>query len=206
MLKTTKQHKEYWKTRDIDWKAAYFDIHNHPHRDLIINKLKGIRFGSLVEIGCASGPNLYRVARQFPKVRVGGIDVSPKAIETARKLLPPNAVLDTGSGEDMYFNDKSVDVVLTDMTLIYFDKKAIHKVMKEIARIARNDVILCEFHSKKLLRRMSLRWNSGYFAYNYARLLRKYGFYDISIEKVQEKDWPGGNPQKEFAYIIHGKI
>lgn len=206
MLKSTKQHIKYWEHRDIDWKTAYFDTHNHPHRRLIIEKLRKIPFISILEVGCASGPNLYLIAKTFQnKVRVGGIDISSDAIETAKKHLPLGSVLEQGNVQNMYFNDESVDIILSDMTLIYISPQKIKRVIKEMKRVARNNIILVEFHSKNVFKRWGLALASGYYAHNYKKLLENEGFYDIEIQKLTEQDWPGGEPQKSFGVLITAK-
>ena len=84
---------------------------------------------------------------------------------------------------------------------------AVKKIaIKEIKRLARNYVLLCEFHSKSWYNRASLKINSGYNAYNWVKLLKKHGFRDIATHKISEKDWPGGNPQKTFGYLILAKV
>lgn len=212
MYKTTGHHKKYWANRNIDWKSAYLDTINHPHRQMIMDQLRKIRFGSLLEIGCASGPNLLRIKQEFPRVQVGGVDISQKAIETARQALGPLANLDVSSGEDVFFGDKCADVVLTDMTLIYFGPRAIHRVMKEIVRTARRHVVLCEFHSESAWKRWGLRFASGYNAYDYRKLLKRYDFYDIVVIKIPNDRWPkeDGSPaddlENQFRYVITAKI
>jgi|TARA_R100000501_G_scaffold17789_1_gene33888 ubiquinone/menaquinone biosynthesis C-methylase UbiE len=209
MLKTTNRHKKYWvKRKDIDWKQAYFDTWTHPHRKLIIDKLRNVTFGSVLELGCASGPNLYRIIQEFhtDQIRVGGIDISPQAIEVAKKMLPPQSLLEVSDIEDFYFSENSVDVILTDMALIYVSPWKIKKVLKKIRQVARKDVIFCEFHSESFFKRWGLALASGYYAHNFKKRLRNMGFYDIIIDKIDEKDWPGGEPQKSFGYIIHAKV
>lgn len=212
MLRTTNQHKAYWINRKIDWVRSYCDPSNpkdtvdHPHRNLIIKALHKMKFATVYEMGCASGANLYRIVKTFPYVRVGGVDLNVDAIETARKFLPGNSLLEARSAEDVFMNDKSVDVLLTDMMLIYFGPRQIHKVLNEIKRITRSYVIFVEFHSRSFWKRLRLRLSSGYHSYDYVKLLHRYGFYNVEIRKVTEAEWPGGQPQKEFAYLITAKI
>lgn len=212
MFKTTNQHKKYWAERKIDWKQAYCDPDNpgdtimHPHRQLIIDKLRKMRFGSVLEVGCASGANLYRIQREFRGVQVGGADLSRDAIAEAKRALGPLAILDVASVENMFFGDKSADVVISDMTLIYFGPRMIKKALREIARVARKQIIFCEFHSESFIKSWGLRMATGYNSYNYRKLLENEGFYDIFIDKIPESAWPGGEPQKTFGYIITAKI
>jgi|TARA_Y100000034_G_scaffold114142_1_gene149903 ubiquinone/menaquinone biosynthesis C-methylase UbiE len=206
MLKSTNRHKKYWQERVIDWKKGYLDTWTHPHRTRIIEILRKINFVSILEVGCASGPNLYLIAKAFNnKVRVGGVDISASAIETAKKHLPPGSVLEQSDVQDMYFNDDSVDVTLSDMTLIYISPWKIKRTLREIKRVTRNNIIFVEFHSKNIFKRWGLALASGYYAHNYEKLLENEGFYDIMIEKIPEEAWPGGEPQKSFGYIITAK-
>ena len=127
------------------------------------------------------------------------------AIEEAKKYLN-GAYLKVNSGDDVMMSDDSTDVVLSDMCLIYVGPRKIKDYLNEMKRIGRHHVLLCEFHSDSWWNRMALRFNSGYYAYNYDKLLSKLGFYDIIKFKLREEDWPGGDPQKTFGYIITAKI
>ena len=200
--RTTKQHEKYWRDRKIDWKKEYFDTHDHPHRQLIINELKRVKFGSLLEVGCASGPNLHRIKQEFPGVQIGGVDISQDAIDVAKKLLPANAILDVQRADQLMFGDKSVDVIISDMALIYLNLRKLKECLRRMRLIGRKKIILCEFHSENLWKRVGLRWAAGYYAYNYRKLLEKIGFWDVTIKKIPEEAWPGGEPQKTFGYII----
>jgi len=199
---TTKKHKKYWKERKIDWRTAYFDTWNHPHRQMIIDELKHIPFTSILEFGCASGLNLYRISQEFPNVKIGGVDINSDAIELCQKIMP-GGVFVQDSIEDVFFSDKSVDVVLADAALIYIGPSKIDRVVKEMKRIARNNIILVEFHAS-VLKRIGVWWSSGYFAYNYKKLLSKHGFYDITMKKIPTKIW--GPPWSFFGYVITAKI
>ena len=205
VLKNTNYWKNWWTNKKADWKQAYSSTADHPHRKIIINILRGINWLSLLEIGCNSGPNLIAIIKNIPGRQVGGIDVNPEAIELAQKTMP-NGLFKVNSADDIMMSDKSVDIILSDMCLIYVDWWKIDKYIKEIKRIARNHILFCEFHSKSWWNRMALKLNSGYNAYNWKRLLEKHGFYDIYIQKLKEEDWPDGNPQRTFAYIILAKV
>lgn len=91
----------YWEQRKMDWKAGYFNP-EHPHRDLLIQILKNEPPGSVCEIGCASGANLWRIKKEFPNCKIAGCDVNLDAIETAKKIffeadLPPAGEQDMSS-------------------------------------------------------------------------------------------------------------
>lgn len=205
LLKTTKKHKEWWSRRKIDWKKEYLDTWKHPHRKLIVGILKGIPWLSLLEIGCGSGPNLVPIIKEMPGRQVGGVDINEDAIKLAQETFQ-GGFFKVNSADDIMMSDKSVDIILSDMALIYVGRTEIDNYVKEMKRLARNYVLLCEFHSKSWWNRLSLRLNSGYNAYNWEKLLKKHGFRDVALYKMKESDWPGGNPQKTFGYIILAKV
>jgi len=207
LLKSTKEHKKYWSERKIDWKEHYQtkEMINHPHRNLIIEALSSFHWGSLLEIGCGGGANLIKILKVFKGRQIGGIDINPEAIDLCLKTFG-GGMFKVNSADDIFMSDKSVDVVLSDMTLIYAGPFKINKYIKEMKRIAREHVILCEFHSDSWWNRIALKINTGYNAYNYKKLLSKHDFYDIITYKFRDGDWPGGNPQKTFGYIITAKL
>lgn len=204
-IKTTKDHLEYWQNRKIDWDASYLQTWNHPHRYLITHVLKSFNWYSLFEIGCGAGANLVNIVKQIPERQVGGIDINADAIALAEQTFKGGS-FKVGDALDIMMSDKGTDVLLSDMCLIYAGPKKIHEYIKEIKRVTRNRVLFCEFHHESLWKRWWLRLRTGYNAYDYKKLLKKHGFYDIQVWKIPEESWPGGNPQKTFGYIILAKV
>lgn len=203
ILNSTKKWAEWWQKRKIDWDKSYLQTWNHPHRALTIGILKTFNWISLLEIGCGAGANLVSIVKNFEHKQIGGVDINADAIETARNTLK-GAILKVGPGDDVMMSDKSADVILTDMFLIYVGPRQIHKYIKEIKRLSRSHVILCEFHEKSFWKRLWIRYNSGYFIYDYHKLLEKHGFYDIISYKIPKDLWPGGL-QEKIGYIIKAK-
>lgn len=205
ILRTTKSWMNYWKKRKINWENEYFTP-EHPHRDLIINKLRQFSFKSLLEVGCGAGANIYKVKQNFPRVDVGGVDVNSDAIECAKKILPRSTIIQVGEAEDVYISDKGSDILLSDMCYIYLNKKHFRKAIAEARRIARNGVVFCEFHSKSWIKRLWLKIKTGYNAYDYGKELRDAGFTNIEIEKVRVAGpWGENEPQKTFCHLIVAK-
>jgi len=205
LFKSTEQHKKYWAGRKINWKTSYLDTWDHPHRKVLIYMLKQIPWFSLMEIGCGSGPNLMQILKSIPGKQLGGIDINKDAIDLA-KVTFKGGVFFTCSADDIMMSDKSCDVILSDMTLIYVDRLNIRRYLKEIKRVARKYVVFCEFHHKSWFKRMYLKITSGYNAYDWKELLTSEDFYDIINYKLAEEEWPGGNPQKTFGSIFIAKV
>lgn len=205
LLKSTKEWAKYWEARPINWEKEYLDNWDHPHRDLISAALSQFQWVSIFEVGCAAGANLKNIIAHFKGKQVGGCDVAPEAIAVAERSFQ-GGLFKVGSVLDIPISDKATDVVLADMCLIYIDPLNIKKALEEIRRVSRNYVVFCEFHHKSWWKRFQLRWNSGYNAYNYRKLLAKHGFYDIQLFKIPQEFWPGGDPQKTYGYIIKARV
>lgn len=203
-IRTTNKWKDYWINRKLDWVKAYQNW-EHPHRYLISAVLKQMPWVSLFEVGCGAGANLINIIKNIPNKQVGGADINPDAIALAEKTLI-GGIFKVNSGDNLMLSDKSTDVILTDMALIYVGPMKIDSYIKEIRRVARKYVVLCEFNSESFWKRLWLKITTGYNAYDYTKLLLSHGFYGIISHKIREEEWPGGNPQKNYGYLIVAKV
>lgn len=202
---STKHWTRWWRDRQLDWRKSYQNW-DHPHRFLISAALTRFHWFSLFEVGVGAGANLINILHHFKDKQLGGCDVNADAIRAATQATANTAILRQGSVEDIMLSDSSTDAVLSDMCLIYVGPLHIRKALREMRRIGRFKVVLCEFHSSSLLKRLWLRYTSGYHAYNYRKLLAGLGFYDINLYKIPERYWPGGEPQQTFGYLITASI
>ena len=195
---STKGLTNYWLRKSGDYWKDYLKTWNHPHRNVISSMLKRLTWYSLVEFGCGSGPNLANIVTNIPNRQLAGIDINPEAIKLARESFK-GAMFRVESCDNVLLSDKASDIVLSDMLLIYVGPLKIQKYLKEMRRIARNYIVLHEFHEKSWWRRQYLRIFSGRHSYDYKKRLQKLGFYDINIYAmpVFEKD----NEQR-FRYLI----
>ena len=201
---TTKQNERYWANRKINWEKDYNSTWGSPHRFAISSILRTFNWFSLIEIGCGSGANIINIIKSFPgrKLQVGGFDVNKDAIEAVNKAIK-GGMFRVGSGSSIFMGDKSTDVTLTDMMLVYVGPLKINNYLKEIVRITRNYIVLHEFHHKSWFQRWKLRVFSGRHSYNYDKLLDSLDCYNIIKYKmpVFEED----NDQK-FRYIIVAQV
>lgn len=202
---TTNRQLKWWENRKIDWVKSYADTWKHPHRGFITEKLKKLKWISVVEVGCASAPNLIRIANEFPRADVGGIDPNPEAIATADTIFKVNkrrGWFKVGTGENIMMSDNAADVVLTDMTLIYVGSGKIDRYLQEMKRVSRKYVMMLEFHSTSPWKRMWMKLKTGYNVHDFIKRMEKNGFADVSIDKLPPELWDNGEPQKTYAYLI----
>lgn len=204
MFKSTHSNTNWWKNRKIDWNASYLSTWDHPHRMILSAILRSVPFTSLFEIGCGPGANLVRIVKDMPGKQLGGCDVNPDAIELAKQTFGGGRFY-VDKGNDTMLSDKSVDVVLSDMVLIYVDPLSIRSYLKEMKRIGRNHVVLCEFHSKSWWKRLVARLK-GYHVYDYYKLLENAGFYNVTVQHIPQELWPGTDYNTEFRSIITARI
>ncbi|MEK7180259.1 MAG: class I SAM-dependent methyltransferase [Patescibacteria group bacterium] len=204
LFQTTEKWSAWWKGRKIDWNEHYLQTFDHPHRKVIVAVLKTLNFVSLFEIGCGPGANLLKIIKEIQDKQVGGTDINADAIELAKKTFN-GGVFKVGRADDIMLSDDSTDVALSDMVYIYISPRHIDRHIRELKRITRNYVVLCEFHSISWWQRFKLKWQRGYFAHNWKKLLEKHGFYDVCMIKLRPQDWDG-EPQKTFAYVIMAKV
>ena len=144
-----------WATRHLregeDWIEGYWKSRDHPKRAFLIDKIcKYLPIHSALEIGCASGPNLYLLAKKLPNAEIRGIDINPMAVKKGNEWFMQDGIsnvkLEVGRAQELErFADKSFDVVLTDAVLIYVAPEEIKKVAENMLRIGRI-IVLCEWH------------------------------------------------------------
>lgn len=202
-LRTTKSQTRYWVDRKIDWNKEYFATWNHPHRFIITALLNTFDWYSLLEVGCGAGANLANILKHLKGKQLGGVDLNPDAIEECKKSFK-GGMFKVSSADDLMMSDKSIDVILSDMVYIYVGPFQIGRYIKELRRLTRKQVVLCEFYEKNPLKRLIMYLKTGYFFHNWPKLLKKYGFYDITILKLPASAWPGGL-QEKFCYIVKAK-
>lgn len=204
MFTLTNKHIKYWQNRKADYSQIHLSSWDHPHRKLLVWMIRSIPFLSLWEVGVGGGANVMQIVKSLPGKQVGGSDVSEAAIELCRKTFQ-HGLFHVERGNNMMMSDKSVDVVLSDMTLIYVDPLQIDSYLKEFKRIGRKYLVLCEFHSTSWWKRQIARLG-GYHVYNYQKRLEKLGYYDVICQHIPEEYWPGTDKNTEFRTIITAQI
>lgn len=199
-----KNHRKYWKNRKGDWNYHHLSTWNHPHRQLIVYALQSLPWFSLWEVGCGAGANLVKIVKEMPNHQLGGSDINKDMIDTAKQALV-GARFHVEDVTDMLLSDNSVDIVLSDATLMYISPKEINKALNEMVRIARVAIVLFEFHSNNWFERLVFRLRTGYNMYNYQALLEKHGCYDIQKFKIDKRVWDD-KEWSRFGHLLIAKV
>jgi len=201
----------YWKYRHIfdkKWAEEGYiskEAINHPHRKLLIDKISEYYpFETVLEIGCASGPNLYLLAKKFPKVKFYGTDISYSAIETGKEIFKKanikNVFLHSVKAEELKnFKNKSIDIIITDALLVYIAPDKINLVIREIFRVTKKAIILCEWYHEAPAPLYKDHW-----IHDYRHLFSNFVSEEkIKFTKIPPEVW-GGNWGK-FGYLVEIK-
>ena len=210
----TKFQELIWKTRHIfrddRWSQECCETISHPRRQILIERISSyVPFDSILEIGCSSGANLYLLAREYPYVALYGIDINAKAIKEGNVYLRQQGITNvklivSRADELKRFNDKTIDIVFTDSTLMYIGVDKIKKVIEEMKRVSCKGLLLSEWHSEDNSR--AHFWYDGHWVYNYKGLLAKYFHSDIITVSRHPEDLWDDEAWRRFGSIIEVRL
>jgi SAM-dependent methyltransferase len=185
-----------WRKRGGEaWVETYWSDVGSPRRDCIIDALR-TSFGapeSVLEVGCNAGPNLRRIATEFPGCRLVGFDINQEAIEGAARRFAELGIeteLSVGSYYDVLptIVSGSIDVVLTSYALAYVPTTNLPDVLADIVRIARSGLLLAEplaFDAARPAGVLTVPWYD--WRHDYAAALAGVG---VSPERIRVFDLP----------------
>lgn len=205
----TRLYEKKWEARVKSKDVVMADI-EHPHRLWLLEQINYFApFSSILEIGCGYGPNVEILAKRFPCVDAVGLDISQNSVNEGNNRLSQqgldNAYLVHGKADDLSrFDDKSIDIVFTDATLLYIGPDKIRRVIGEMKRISRKALVLLEFHHISLSRDSmggGVHTRDGWVR-DYRKLLNHFFNNDIiTLAKIPTDVWPTGR-WPVYGYLI----
>jgi SAM-dependent methyltransferase len=116
------------------YKAAQFSS-----RFLPVIPVEGL---SVLDVGCGPGGTLRWMSKQHPK-RLVGCDQAPAMVESAKLNVPSAEVVQT-DGDSLPFGDEEFDVVTTVTVLQHNPDDRRARLLGEICRVCRNQILLFE--------------------------------------------------------------
>ena len=136
----------WWKSSEGDAYAkrcAWDDELVSRRRGTLRSWAYGSSGASILEIGCNIGMNLEAVSGNF-LLRYGIEPNSDARLQAVQNLSRTAQVLD-GCAENLPFADQSVECVMTVGVLIHIRPDALPRVLREMARVAKSQVLLIEY-------------------------------------------------------------
>jgi len=134
------------------WIANYKTSLTARHRNLLSRIVGELQPTTLLEVGCHCGPNLIRLASDYPTLHCSGFDVNQDAITAGIAWAADVHLSDRIDMRAACFPeatetlpDHCVDVVLTCYAIgAYMAKEDLVPALYELGRLAKHAVILAE--------------------------------------------------------------
>ena len=108
-----------------------------PIYDLWLDKYKYIldkrKEQSIIDLGCgAGGDSLYLMERGY---KVIACDYSEEALNIVNKYLPEVETMQFDVSKTLPFEDESIEIIIADLSLHYFNEEITNNIVKEINRV-----------------------------------------------------------------------
>jgi ubiquinone/menaquinone biosynthesis C-methylase UbiE len=206
----TKSDELSWRLRhffDKEWAKNYISEKaiNHPHRKLIVKEISNFYpFEKVLELGSASGANLFLLSKKFPSAKFYGVDISYVAIKEGQKFFEKNKIknvfLQNISIDDLgNFREKSIDIIFSDAAIIYIGKDRIEHVFEEMFRIARKAIVLCEQYTE------GESFYNDRWIHNYKKIIKKINP-NARVDLAKLPVGIFGGDWNKYGYIIKIKL
>jgi|TARA_B110000967_G_scaffold169423_1_gene178872 ubiquinone/menaquinone biosynthesis C-methylase UbiE len=141
----------YWRFKHLiepDWAKVYFDdriLNDGRNRDKLIEFINQLNQKNILEIGCASGANLFLLEEKKKYDHLEGIDISNYCIKEGKKILKrynSNIVLKQGNAIKPNYKNKSFDIVFISGVAFDLTDKDLFLAVTESLRISKKYFIL----------------------------------------------------------------
>jgi len=205
----TKARERQWAGRPIA--EGYWNNRDSASTHFLVEKIAALSpVHSIFEVGCASGPNLYTLAKGFPEAQITGIDINPEAVrygnaQFAREGISNVKLIAGGADRLQNFPDRAFDVVFTKALLIYIGPDKIREVIQGILRITHHTLVLIELQRFEPDTRDPLGlgiYSYGNWVRDYAALLRQYvPESQIQVTRIPKDALPG-EPWEKLGAVI----
>ena len=128
------ERDEYVRLAAVEDRMWYFRaLHAHVRRALEGAKAAGGM--KVLDAGCGTGGLIRRMAEERPAWQWSGADLSPLAIEFARRRCPPGTELREAAVTELPWNDGVFDAVVSADVLYHVDDDA--AALREFFRVLR---------------------------------------------------------------------
>lgn len=154
--------------------------------------------GSVLDVGCATGITYEYIKKS--EVRYVGVDFTRKFLREARRLNPEIDVR-YGSAFNLLFPDKSFDTVFCNALLEHQHPKEYPKIVKEMFRVAKKQVIIGFFMAPRgktsvLLTKKECLYANQYSKKEIVELLKSFNKFK-SLRIIENL-----GPRRDAVYVI----
>lgn len=192
-LRTKFTGKGFW----IDYAKSY----STERRKFFSSFVDEYRCTTILDYGCASGPNLYRIETDLKEKKFFflGIDISDDALKIANNLIKSSAKFSRHLTSENILElskqnkDGIVDLAIFDRVLTILNKKDLDNLFQIISKYVRY-IIIDDFFSKQEFQ------GKVWLARNYEELLKEYEYKIIKKKKSEHEIT--SKFHSEHAYLL----
>lgn len=154
-----KWDKDYW---DGDRRICYGGYHYkegywRPVAEAFAEKYQLQPGNKILDVGCGKAFLLYELTQVVPNLQIVGLDISPYAIECAKREIKSGLI--QGHASYLPFEDHSFDFVYSINTLHNLHNYELEKALMEIQRVAKQKKYICvESYRNELEKANLLYW------------------------------------------------
>ena len=179
--------------------------------DKYTNILEEAKDQCIIDLGCGVGcDTLYLTERGYEVI---ACDCSEEALNIVNKFLPDVKTIQMDISKNLPFKDESIEVIIADLSLHYFNDETTKNIIKEIKRVLKsngyligrvnsiNDINYGAGSGEEIEKNFYLT-KEGYKRFFSEEDLRYY-FRDFVIEECMEKSvMKYGNEKKAFEFVV----
>ena len=154
-------HRLHEALRDLRWTNRLLGGYASTRRVLAPIMAGNARL-RVLDIGTGGGDSLIDLIHvghsQGCRVEAVGVDLNPGAVDFARRYLDRNlsarmrrrVTVETGDALDLSYGDDSFDIALSSLFLHHFDEEQSAHVVREMARVSSQGVVINDLHRHPL--------------------------------------------------------
>lgn len=202
-------NKQFWNDvfKNVKEKKPKYDLWLDEYTDI----LEKTKEKYIIDLGCGcGGDTLYLIERGY---NVIACDCSEEALNIINKFLPEVKTIQMDISKTLSFEDESVEVIIADLSLHYFNDETTKNIIREIKRVLKSDGRLIGrvnsindlnygAGSGQEIEKNFYLTEEGYKRFFNEEDIRCY-FKEFAIEVCAEKSvMKYGNEKKSFEFVV----
>jgi len=203
------ENKQYWNNiyENVKQKKLRYDLWLDKYK-CILDKSKE---QSIIDLGCGSGgDSLYLMERGY---KVIACDYSEEALNIVNKYLLEVETMQFDVSKTLPFEDESIEIIIADLSLHYFNNDTTKIIVKEIKRVLKgNGYLIARVNSVNDINYGAgsgeeIEKNFYLTQFGYKRFFNnediEYYFREFEIENCKEEHiMKYGNEKKALEFVV----